>query len=186
MKEDNRLPYGRKRALAPVAVRSADRKSSAASLSASFGGYMSDEFHWLSLVVDARVQTAQLLDGNRPGKALGSWSLRCAKNAENSGGYLGPAAWSKQPEVSHRVAIMLWDVLRPPVDEFLDCAPHRLPSQRLLVHIPKPHKAVGDTNTAPLGKGGTPLIPPTIAQEVSFFVGLHMRGIPRALLFFLE
>src|ERR1017187_8747275 len=147
---------------------------------------MFDEFHWLCLVVNERIRTTQLLDCNRPRKALGSWSLRCAKNGENSGGSLGPAAWSKQPEVSHRVAIVLWDVLRPPVDELLDCAPHRLTSQRLLVRIPEPHKTVGDINNAPLGEGGTPLIPPTIAQEVSFFVGLHMRGIPRALLFFFE
>ena len=38
-------------------------------------GYVSNEFHWLPLVVHERVRAAQFLDGNRPRKALGSWSL---------------------------------------------------------------------------------------------------------------
>ena len=91
---------------------------------------MSDEFHWLSLVVDERVLAAQLLDANRPRKALGSWSLLFTNKGENCGGYLGPTARSKQSEVSHRMTIASGDVLRPPVDELLDCAPHRLPSVR--------------------------------------------------------
>ena len=147
---------------------------------------MSDEFHWLPLVVHERVRAAQLLDGNHSRKALGSWSLLCAKDGENCSGYLGPTARSKQSEVFHRVAITLWDVLCPQVDELLDCAPLRLPSVRRLVHVPEPHKAVDDIKNALLREGRTPHIAPPIAQEVFFFVGLHMRAIPRALLFFLE
>src|ERR1700731_4572360 len=103
---------------------------------------MSDEFHWLPLAVDERVWAAQLLDGNHPRKALGSWSLLCAKDGENCGGNHRPSARTKQSEVPHCMTIALWEVLRPQVNELLDSAPRRLPSVRLLVLVPEPDKTV--------------------------------------------
>src|SRR5258707_12435121 len=96
---------------------------------------MSDELHWLALVVHERVPTELLLDRNRPRKALGLWSLLGAKDSENCCGYLGPTSRRKRPEVPNRMAVALRDVLRPPINELLHRAPHPLPSRSLLVLI---------------------------------------------------
>jgi hypothetical protein len=147
---------------------------------------MSDEFHGLPLVIDERVRATQLLDGNRPRKALGSSSLLLAQKDESCRGYLGPTARSKQSEVPHGMTVASGEVLHPPVDELLDCTLHRFPSVRLLILVPKPHKPVGDAKNALLREGRAPHIATSVAQEVFFFIGLHMRAMPCALLFYME